>query len=259
MKVITLSICFLSMVLFSSCASAQFHKNPVIAHRGAWKTDNIPQNSIAALNRAGELKCFGSEFDVHLTKDNILVVTHDHDFYGIDIETSTYQELLQKKHPNGESIPTVEEYLLAGKKHKNTKLIFELKASKISKARTLKAAELSVNLVKELGRQKQVEYISFDYDALKKIIELDPKAKVSYLTGHVSPADAKNDGLAGLDYHVSFYKKYTNLIDESRALGLMTNVWTVNLQEDMIWFLDKKIDYITTDEPELLFQVIKSR
>lgn len=259
MKVITYSICFLSMILFSHCATGQFHKNPVIAHRGAWKTDKIPQNSIAALNRAGELKCFGSEFDVHLTKDDILVVTHDHDFYGIDIESSTYQELLKKKHPNGESIPTAKEYLLAGKNHRKTKLIFELKASKVSKSRTLKAAEIAVNLVKELGLQKQVEYISFDYDALKKIVELDPKAKVAYLTGHVSPADARNDGLSGLDYHISFYKKYTNLIDESRDVGLTTNVWTVNLKEDMIWFLDKKIDYITTDEPELLFQVIKSK
>ena len=259
MKIITSSFCFFSLFLFSQFALAQFHKNPVIAHRGAWKTENIPQNSIAALDRAGELKCFGSEFDVHLTKDDILVVTHDHDFYGIDIESSTYQELLQKKHPNGESIPTAKEYLLAGKKHKKTKLIYELKASKVSKERTLKAAELAVELVKDLGLKKQVEYISFDYDALKKIVELDPKAKVSYLNGHVLPVDAKKDGLYGLDYHLSFYKKFTDLIEDSHKVGLINNVWTVNLKEDMAWLLDRKIDYITTDEPELLFQVIKSR
>src|SRR5690606_18575597 len=170
MKIIAFSMSLLGLILISNLGLAQSNKNQVIAHRGAWKTDNLPQNSIASLIRAGELKCYGSEFDVHLTKDDVLVVCHDHDFYGMDIEKSTYQELLQKKHPNGESIPTAKEYLLAGKKHKGTKLIYELKASRISKERTLKAAELAVNLVRDMGVSKLVEYIYFDYDALKKIL-----------------------------------------------------------------------------------------
>ncbi|HQG57143.1 MAG TPA: glycerophosphodiester phosphodiesterase family protein, partial [Bacteroidales bacterium] len=45
----------------------------VIAHRGAWKKNGHPQNSIASLRNAIELKVDGSEFDVRITSDDSLV------------------------------------------------------------------------------------------------------------------------------------------------------------------------------------------
>ncbi|HWK56792.1 MAG TPA: glycerophosphodiester phosphodiesterase family protein [Parapedobacter sp.] len=229
----------------------------VIAHRGAWKVDSLPQNSIASLHRAIELKCAGTEFDVHLTKDDILVVNHDNDFYGIDIGTATYDELLAKKHPNGEAIPTAEAYLREGMKQKKTKLIFELKTSKLGKERTLHSADLSVELVKRLGAESMVEYIAFDYDACKRIVELDPDAKVYYLNGDITPAQAKQDGFTGLDYHFNVFAKNPTWIRESHDLGLAVNVWTVNTEEGMRTLLNQQVEFITTDEPALLFEVIK--
>ncbi len=229
----------------------------MIAHRGSWKNTEVPQNSIASLNKAVEQKAWGTEFDVHLTKDDILVVTHDQDFYGIDIATSTYEELLAKKHSNGESIPTAEEYLKEGLKQKKTKLIYELKTNKLGTERTLKAAELSVALVKKLKAGKQVEYIAFSYDACLILKELDKKAKVHYLNGDKSPQEIKAAGLSGLDYHLSVYKKHPEWIGEAKKLGLKTNVWTVNREDDMHHFIEQKIDYITTDEPELLNSILK--
>ena len=128
---LTLTVC--TMWHLSSAQS----DSQVIAHRGAWKVEGLPQNSIASLHRAIELGCAGTEFDVHLTKDDVLVVNHDADFYGIDIGTATYAELLAKKLPNGEAIPTAEAYLREGMKQQKTKLIFELKSSKLGKDRTL--------------------------------------------------------------------------------------------------------------------------
>lgn len=238
---------------------AQFIQNQVIAHRGAWKADGLPQNSIASLHRAIELGCSGTEFDVHLTKDNILVVNHDRDFYGIDIATATYADLLTKKLPNGEVIPTAEAYLREGMKQKKTKLIFELKTSGLGKERTLHSADLAVQLVKDMGADEWVEYIAFDYDACKRIIERDPKAKVYYLNGDVAPAQAKQDGLHGLDYHFSVYKKHPTWIKEAHDLGLAINAWTVNTEEEMVTLLIQDAEFITTDEPSLLLDVIQRR
>ncbi|MCL8000944.1 hypothetical protein M8994_22390, partial [Brucella sp. 21LCYQ03] len=98
----------------------------VIAHRGAWKKNELPQNSIASLQHAAELQVWGSEFDVHLTKDGQLVVNHDADFYGMDIAEATHADLRKKTHPNGEHIPTLEEYLRFGLKQQGLKLILEL-------------------------------------------------------------------------------------------------------------------------------------
>ena len=249
----------LLVILMSSCSLNRFNKNIVIAHRGAWKQEDLPQNSIASLNRAIELNAFGTEFDVHMTKDNIMVVNHDHDFYGIMIEESTYDELLQKKHPNGETIPTLKEYLENGMvKHSKTKLIVELKPSRISEERTLEFTTAAVQLVKELKAQKWVEYISFSYAAIQKVIEIDPKAKVHYLGGNVEPEKAKNDGITGLDYNAGVFKNKPEWIKEAHRLGLVVNVWTVNSEADMKYFIDEKVDYITTDEPKKLLNLIKN-
>ncbi|MGK6349800.1 glycerophosphodiester phosphodiesterase [Parapedobacter sp. DT-150] len=247
-----LTVCAMSHFSF-----AQFIQNQVIAHRGAWKVDSLPQNSIASLHRAIELGCAGTEFDVHLTKDDVLVVNHDHEFYGMDIGTSTYAELLTKKHPNGESIPTAEEYLREGMKQKKTKLIFELKTSKLGKERTQYSADLSVQLVKKLRADKWVEYILFDYDGAKRVIEQDPKAKVYYLNGDITPAQAKADGFYGLDYHFTVFQKNPTWIKEAHDLGLIVNAWTVNDEEEMRNLLDQEVEYLTTDQPALALDVIR--
>lgn len=236
--------------------AVKFHDNPVIAHRGAWKEAGLPQNSIASLNHAIALGCHGSEFDVHLTKDDSLVVNHDRDFYGLVIEASTYQELLAKKHPNGESIPTVREYLTAGMKQNKTKLIYELKTSSLGKARSLELARQSVALVKAMGARPWVEYICFDYDVGKMILETDPQAKVAYLNGDVAPLQAKEDGYSGLDYHYNMYKEHPRWIKEAHGMGLTINAWTVNQEEEMMHLLDQGVEYITTDAPELLMEVV---
>ena len=262
-------VSFLTAIVFS-CSSIQDKQssasrgekrniNPVVAHRGAWKHKKLPQNSIASLKEAISLKCGGSEFDVHLTADDVLVVNHDHVFYGLDIEKSTYDQLKAKKLPNGETISTAEEYLKEGLKQKDTKLMFELKASRLSKARTLVAAEKSALLVSKLDRNSVVEFISFDYDALKKIKETKPDAKVASLDGNTTPERVKNDGLTGVDYHISFYKKFSSWIKDAHKMNLSVNVWTVNKTEDMVYFIDEGAEYITTDFPEQLLEIWNSK
>lgn len=76
MKHLKLSLLFLLCVLMAVPVSAK-RKTKVIAHRGYWKTEGAAQNSIRSLERANEIKVYGSEFDVHLTADNVPVVYHD--------------------------------------------------------------------------------------------------------------------------------------------------------------------------------------
>lgn len=259
MKSILFTLVAFLMMNSISFAQKSFHTNKVIAHRGAWKAQSHPQNSIASLKEAVKLGCEGSEFDVWMTSDGILVVNHDSDFEGIEIETSTYEQLLAKKHENGEKLATVEEYLKAGKKQKGTKLIFEIKPSKISVERSKEIAEKSVLAVKKMKAQKWVDYITFSYEGGLKAIEMDPKANVAYLNGDKTPAELKEAGFFGFDYNINLLKKNPHWIKEAQELGLTVNAWTVNSAEDLIWFLDQNPDFITTDEPELLFRIIKDR
>ena len=70
------------------------------AHRGLHNTDgSAPENSLPAFRLAAEMG-YGIELDVHLTKDNQVIVFHDDDLLrmcGVDAKTEdfTYEELLQ--------------------------------------------------------------------------------------------------------------------------------------------------------------------
>lgn len=235
-----------------------FADNPVVAHRGAFKKNNFPENSIAALKHAIELRCTGSEFDVRMTADDSLIINHDPHYNKLEIEKTTFAELAQFRLSNNENLPTLREYLLSGLvNNKQTRLVLEIKPSGISKERGKLIAEKVVNLVKELRAGPMIVYISFDYDILKKIIEIDGKAITQYLNGDKSPEELKTDKITGADYHLSVFQKKPEWIDEAKKSKIVLNAWTVNKAEDMQWLLSKGFDYITTNEPELLFEITR--
>lgn len=252
----------LFLLLFIACTSTKpitFSTNKTIAHRGAWKTDTLPQNSIASLRKAIDLKAAGSEFDVRMTKDGVLILSHDAIHEGDTIELRTYQELLRHTLKNGEKLPTLEAYLNAGKKNnKQTRLVVEVKPSLVDKTQGVRAAQKTVTLIREMKLQHLVVYISFDYAIMKRIHELDPAAITQYLTGDKTPAELKADGISGADYHISVYRKNPEWITQLKANGMILNAWTVNTAEDMDWLLSQGFDFITTDQPELLLQRVKS-
>jgi len=245
-------------IFFSTTLIAQnikWNNNPVIAHRGAWKKKSLPENSIAALQEAIRLHCYGAEFDVHQTKDGVLVVNHDDDFKGMVIANTTYNELKKFPLANGETIPTLKSYLKKGKKQEQTKLILEIKPVK-NPAQMRNVTEAVVAMVHQLKAQQWVEYISFSYAAMQRVLELNPSATVAYLNGDVTAEKLKQDGFAGADYYFTVYKT-NNWFGKAKELGLTLNAWTVNTAADMQWLLDNQVDFITTNEPELLFEVLK--
>lgn len=259
------TIIFLFMLSLASCQTTknmirnkiEFADNVVIAHRGAWKKNNLPENSIAALNEAIALKCSGTEFDIRMTADDSLIINHDPDYHNLTIEETSYAELIAFKLSNGEKLPTLREYILAGlKNNTSTRLVCEIKPSE-TKERGKAIAARVVELIHELKARHMVVYISFDYDILKKIIELDPHAETQYLQGDKSPDELKADKISGADYHFSVFRKHPEWIESAKKNNIVLNAWTVNSVEDMDWLLAQDFDFITTNEPELLFERIK--
>jgi len=157
---------------------------------------------------------------------------------------------------NGEKIPTLDQLLERAKSLKHTKLIFELK-SHSTPERDREAAKYSVDMINEKGLTKQTEYIAFSLEAAKELHRLSPETPVYYLNGDLSPKELKDLGLAGLDYHYGVMRKNPNWFKEAKDLGLKINIWTVNKPEIMKEMIDAGADFITTDEPELLQQVIR--
>lgn len=221
----------------------------VIAHRGYWKTEGSAQNSISSLQNTYKIGVYGSEFDVHITRDGVVVVFHDDDVEGIKIENANYADIKDKRLKNGEAIPTLSEYLEAAKPLGDMKLILEVKEH-VQKSDEDRCIDAALKMVKEAGLESRTEYISFSKHACDYIVRNLPGAKVSYLNGDLSPLQAKEAGYTGIDYQDKVFKKNPSWIKEAKKLNLVTNVWTVNDLKEIKQFFKQGIDYVTTNEPE---------
>jgi glycerophosphoryl diester phosphodiesterase len=258
MNTIKISRAFLLMFIIVVFYSCNVQKNAVVAHRGAWKKNNLPENSIASLRHAIDLKLAGSEFDVWRTADDSLVINHDAHYNKLLIEETNYADLIKFKLSNGEKLPTLHEYITEGKRNnKHTLLVCEIKPSEISKERGQKTALKTVETIKKLNAEKITGYISFDYEILKQIRQIDPKTSLQYLEGNKSPKEVKTDNISGVDYHYSVFQKHPEWIKEAKDNKITLNVWTVNDADVMDWIIGNHFDYITTNEPELLKERLK--
>ena len=234
-----------------------FIRNKVIAHRGAWKNTGAPENSIAALRYAITMGCEGSEFDVHMSADSLPLINHDNSIQGVSIAKTNSSDLLGIKLANGEMLPTLENYLGAGMEQTKTKLILEIKPSELGKESSIALTRKIVTLVEKLHAQAWVDYISFDYDACKEVMKLAPYTKVAYLRGDKTPTELAADNFFGLDYNFSVLQTNPDWIQEAKSKKLTINVWTVNDKVALEEFLKKDVDFITTNEPELLLSMVK--
>lgn len=232
-------------------------KTHVIAHRGYWDCEGSAENSITSLKKAVEIGVYGSELDVWLTKDSVLIVNHNPTTLdGLKVEDCTAEQICKSKLKNGENIPLLIDYLSAGKNQDKTKLIIELKEQTGLEKQKL-IARKTVDMVKNLGIEDKVEYITFSIITGDELIRLAPNAKVAYLSCNYSPAELKQKGYTGIDFSYLCMKKHPHWYDEAKACGLTINVWTVNKKDQMLELIDKKVDYITTNDPLLLQELLK--
>lgn len=255
------------LIAFAACQLSVGYAQKIVAHRGYWDTDSSAQNSIASLQKAAQIGCWGSELDVWITTDGVVVVHHDADIEGIRIENASYAQIRQKTLCNGEYLPTLEQYLWEAAHHPEMKLVLEVKPHSDKTAEDRCVDEV-LRLVKKYGVVDQTDYISFSMRACERIVANGSKAldgpngqrsgkrvdkadvRVFYLTGDVAPKDIKSKGLRGIDYEQSIlYKVHPEWVTECHALGLEVNAWTVD-DLNITWMLIKQgVDYITTNRP----------
>lgn len=235
---------------------ANAYNTKIVAHRG-YHHGNVPENSVASLAEAQKLGVYGSEFDVYITTDGVAVIYHNSTFKGTEMpedakykgwrpDSKTYDEIKDYKLENGESLPTLDDFLNQAKHYPDVKLILEIKSHNTTE-KTIRAAQTCIDAVKAKGLENQVEYIAFSYEACKMIAKTAPGASVQYLNGDKAPSVVYADGINGIDY--SYSSLTDEWIKEARDLGMTINVWTVNNTNDMLGFMLKGVNLITTDKP----------
>lgn len=238
----------------------------IIAHKG-YHPGEIPENSLAALKEAQKLDIYGSEFDVYRTKDGKIVVYHDRTLSvnGVskNVFDCTYEELQTVSLSNGEAIPTLEQFLEQGKQTPKMKLICEIKYHNdgngtTSGEKTVAAAEACHAIVSAAGMTSQVEYISVNAAALKRLAVLSPGVMLQDVNSDypMDRASAVAAGIKGINY--DFNKLTDAQIADAHEKGMVVGTWTVDKESDMRTMINRGVDFITTNEPVLLQQVLKT-
>lgn len=249
---------FVLMVFFALTAPTYAQGSgmtKVIAHRGHWTPAGAAQNSIRSFIKADSINCYGSEFDIWMTGDDVPVVNHDTSFKGVVMEESPSGDVLAVILDNGETLPRLDNFLEAIRPT-STRLICEVKSHK-DKVKEQKLIKETVKMMEANGLSPRVEYITFSREGLLNLIKYAPDGTpVYYLNGDMTPAELKSVGAAGFDYSLSTVRKHPEWFDEARKLGLKTNVWTVDDEADMQWCIDLGADFITTNGPERLFRLL---
>lgn len=231
----------------------------IVAHRGFWKTDNSAQNTLTSFIKADSIGCFGSEIDVWLTVDDHLVVNHDKNFKGLFMETAPFEEIRKITLPNGEKIPTLDEYLAEVRNHPDMKLVLEMKSLTDYSREDVCAKKIAELLCKH-GVLDRTDIIVFSLNAAMTFRKIFPAGvKIFYLDGDLTPKKVKKLGLQGIDYSVKAMKRHPEWVEQAHKEGLEVNVWTVNTEEDMKYFYDLGVDYVTTDHPDKMIEFLKKQ
>ena len=244
-------LCVLAIPLFGEVT--------IIGHRGS--PCNAPENTLASFRKAMEAGADYIEFDVHLTKDKIPIVTHD-PMLGRTVNVSTpiavhcltLDELKQydagvNYHQDfiGEKVPTLDEVftLVQGK----IGMMIEIKTGS---ADEFTLAETVMKIVKrEKSNSKDVLIASFSPKVLQRVKEIEPKQSIIALAKEeheIKDHQKNNPEYYGLSKDLVTEKIVSTLHKEGRKVW----VWTVNSEDHGEDLVNKGVDGLITNRPMAL-------
>lgn len=251
--------------------------NKVVAHRGGAMEVNIPDNSMEALDYTIGLGCYASECDVYITKDDRVIVAHadrEGKINGFFPWEATFDEIISaEKLPNGEVIPSLEEYLDRIMEGNSTILWIDVKyLSSLSKAQADDLAIRAVEMSSEVVRKKRAQHFVEVITPRVEVHEAAVKAAngdwaVGLMDTKRSPEWFKQNGYdwANFQNSVVFYSdgktkgEYT--IDDYLAKGIAVSVYHVDSDLNREYYVDRfdAMRALTTNYPAALLKKINER
>jgi len=234
----------------------------VIAHRGA--SGYAPENTLEAFKIALELGARNFEFDVHRTKDGVLVVHHD---YGLPDENGTevkiselnYAELSKLnvafyfRAPGFYRIPKLNEVLdLIG--GSSEMLNFEIK----NDGNVYPGIETDlIRTVEKSGLAAKALLSSFDYGTLQRCRLISKDIKLGLLSRGLSeillfPAIRRAKAINCFSFHTSLKTACRAYISKIKEEGFAVNIYTVNTRAEALKLQGYGTDGIFSNYPDIL-------
>lgn len=263
-----------SAVLTAPIASAAPHQDVLdIAHRGA--SAYAPENTLAAVEKAAALDATVVEFDVQRTADGELIVMHDTDLvrttdaevifpdrdsYAVADFTMAEVDRLDAGSWfdtafTGEPVPTLSETLEEMQELK-VGLLLEVKSPDLYPG-------IEKQIVTELRRnpywlrpsQARLAIQSFDWESMRRSQRLLPRIPHGLL-GRVAEAEIPAYAQWADQINPSYTTIDAAYVRAVHDAGMEVHVYTVNNADDMRAQIDKGVDGIISNYPDVLRGVI---
>ncbi|MDX2154299.1 MAG: glycerophosphodiester phosphodiesterase [Bryobacteraceae bacterium] len=255
----------------------------VHGHRGARAV--LPENTIPAFEHAIEVGADVLELDMAVTKDNVVVVSHDPELNpkickgpaGLPkgIRQLTLEQLRQfdcgatanadypkQRAVPGTRMPTLDEVLALARRG-TFEFNIETKIFKDKPEYTPSPEEftrLVVDLVRKHKLEKRVILQSFDFRTLEACKKIAPEIRLSALYA-IGLKDfvgiAKDSGARIVSPHYMLVTK--GRVEEAHKAGLQVVPWTANTVRDWDRLVEAGVDAIITDDPAALIEYLKGR
>lgn len=230
----------------------------IYAHRG--NKSEYPENSLAAFQSAVELGVEGIELDVHLSKDNEMVVIHDETLDRTtnksgEVQTLTLAELKQANLLNvdgsvsEELLPTLAEVLnLLDELTFTGDLNIELKTDQNEYQGIEKRVK---ELIESKPRNYTIIYSSFNWHTINRMKKLEPQGELALLFAQpLMTYQYLIPEIAPHGLHIDF--RLVAQLESAYQGDLPLRLWTVNdLADIRNWLLneERNIEVIMTDYP----------
>lgn len=237
------------------------HKPWVIGHRGCIYE---AENTIKAVEKAGECGADYAEIDVQLSKDGVPMVVHDENLWRLAGKFSAVGDLTAAEikvltiESNGVSghIPTLEEMIMSLKELSgDVGLLIELKPVA---GNNQELTEKVIELVEEQEFGEQSIFMSLDYECVSLLQEAHPEWWVGYcIFGSAGKIDS-----AVWDYDIDFLaveenRVSNNFMEQARKQWKPVYIWTVDDFENMRTYLQMGASGIITDLPDDAREAVK--
>ena len=237
----------------------------VIAHRGY--SEKFPENTLRAFEEALNLGAPAIELDVHLTKDNELVVTHDF-IFGRTVKSKgnvldySLSELCQmdagswkKKEFESEKIPSLATVL----KLINSQCLLNIELKKETLTDQNAYEKMTQKLLSNLAAYdlKNVLFSSFDPHALKTLRTHSPHARLAYLDDRPDqgpkiqgPKISEALALKAESYNVSLKRLNQEIVSDLQKAGLKVFTYTAKNLKDLELAQSLAVDGVFADNLE---------
>ncbi|WP_125763717.1 glycerophosphodiester phosphodiesterase family protein [Companilactobacillus hulinensis] len=173
-------------VLLVSCVFFFASGFSVIGHRG--DPIKAPEETFQSFNTAFSEGADYVELDLHVSKDNVLVVSHDKNLERITgtsdvVSQHNFSELSQLTQKNGEPIHSLDQVFEHYKNNPRAKFLIETK--KTSKGNPQNMEELLKECIDKYGMHDRVMFHSFSTKSLQNESELMPDIPRIFIAGTI--------------------------------------------------------------------------